>query len=126
MAQLDFGLQALQATLACLYNLAIGGKAVGMGLNVHPRFGDLTASYIAGVTGSPFRSASNKFFCLVRPRCPGACFRGAAHLVRRAAEACQRYALLASCPRCGLGELIISENEPGSSIVAGLEPPYRL
>lgn len=96
VAQLDFGLQALQAALAGLYDLAIGGTAAGKGLNAHSRFGDLTAHYIAGLTGSPFRSAPNKFFCPVRPRCPDAGFRGAAHLVRRSDEACQRCALPAS------------------------------
>lgn len=64
VAQLYFGLQALQAALAGLYDLAIGGTAAGKGLNAHSRFADLTAHYIAGLTGSPFRSAPNKFFAL--------------------------------------------------------------
>ncbi|MBR7784325.1 lyase family protein, partial [Undibacterium luofuense] len=64
VAQIDFGLAAVHAALPGLYDLAIGGTAVGTGLNAHPQFGDLAASRIAQLTGQPFRSASNKFFAL--------------------------------------------------------------
>ncbi len=72
VAQLDFGLKAVQTALAGLYDLAIGGTAVGTGLNAHPRFGDLAAQQIAAVDRIPLPSASNKFFSPGRPRRPGA------------------------------------------------------
>src|SRR5690606_22915757 len=64
VAQIDFALDAVQSGLPGIYDLAIGGTAVGTGLNAHPRFGDTAAGYIAQITGLPFRSAENKFFAL--------------------------------------------------------------
>ena len=125
VAQLDFGLNGVRAALAGLYDLAIGGTAVGTGLNAHPRFGDLAAGKIAQLTGQPFRSAPNKFFSL------------AAHdaLVQTSAslrtlggglmKLANDVRWLASGPRCGIGELVIPENEPGSSIMPGKVNPTQ-
>src|SRR5690606_30875513 len=62
VAQIDFGLKAVQAALPGIYDLAIGGTAVGTGLNAHPRFGETAAARIAQITSLPFKSADNKFF----------------------------------------------------------------
>ena len=125
VAQLDFGLEAVRTSLTGLYDLAIGGTAVGTGLNAHPRFGDLAAAKIAQLTGQPFRSAPNKFFSL------------AAHdaLVQTSAslrtlggglmKLANDLRWLASGPRCGIGELVIPENEPGSSIMPGKVNPTQ-
>ena len=125
VAQLDFGLEAVRTALTGLYDLAIGGTAVGTGLNAHPRFGDLAAGKIAQLTGQPFRSAPNKFFSL------------AAHdaLVQTSAslrtlggglmKLANDVRWLASGPRCGIGELVIPENEPGSSIMPGKVNPTQ-
>lgn len=125
VAQLDFGLDGVRTALAGLYDLAIGGTAVGTGLNAHPRFGDLAAEKIAQLTGQPFRSAPNKFFSL------------AAHdaLVQTSAslrtlggglmKLANDVRWLASGPRCGIGELVIPENEPGSSIMPGKVNPTQ-
>ena len=125
VAQLDFGLEAVRTSLTGLYDLAIGGTAVGTGLNAHPRFGDLAAAKIAQLTGQPFRSAPNKFFSL------------AAHdaLVQTSAslrtlggglmKLANDVRWLASGPRCGIGELVIPENEPGSSIMPGKVNPTQ-
>jgi len=125
VAQLDFSLQALQAALQGLYDLAIGGTAVGTGLNAHPRFGDLAAHYIAGLTGYPFCSAPNKFFAL---SAHDGLVQVSASL-RTLAGALMKLAndvrWLASGPRCGIGELFIPENEPGSSIMPGKVNPTQ-
>ena len=125
VAQIDFGLNGVRAALAGLYDLAIGGTAVGTGLNAHPRFGDLAAEKIAQLTGQPFRSSPNKFFSL------------AAHdaLVQTSAslrtlggglmKLANDVRWLASGPRCGIGELVIPENEPGSSIMPGKVNPTQ-
>ncbi|MCK9295740.1 MAG: class II fumarate hydratase [Desulfobulbaceae bacterium] len=125
VAQLDFGLKAVQTALAGLYDLAIGGTAVGTGLNAHPRFGELAARHIADLTGYPFRSASNKFFALAAHdglvQVSAALRTLAGGLMKLANDV--RW--LASGPRCGIGELIIPENEPGSSIMPGKVNPTQ-
>jgi len=124
-AQLQFGMEAIKATLPGLYDLAIGGTAVGTGLNAHPRFGDLAAAKIAALTGHPFRSAPNKFFAL---SAHDALVQSSAAL-RTLAGGLMKLAndvrWLASGPRCGIGELIIPENEPGSSIMPGKVNPTQ-
>jgi len=125
VAQIDFGLSAVKATLPALYDLAIGGTAVGTGLNAHPRFGDTAAGYMAQLTGHPFRSAPNKFFALAAH---DALVQASAAL-RTLAGGLMKMAndvrWLASGPRCGLGELRIPENEPGSSIMPGKVNPTQ-
>jgi fumarate hydratase, class II len=125
VAQIEFGLASVEQSLPALYDLAIGGTAVGTGLNAHPDFGDRAAHYIAEVTGYPFRSASNKFFALsahdALVQTSAALRTLAGGLMKMANDV--RW--LASGPRCGIGELFIPENEPGSSIMPGKVNPTQ-
>jgi fumarate hydratase class II len=108
-----------------LYDLAIGGTAVGTGLNAHPEFAVRAARKIAELTGLPFRSHPNKFAALSAHDeivfASGALKTLAASLMKIANDV--RW--LASGPRCGLGELILPENEPGSSIMPGKVNPTQ-
>ena len=108
-----------------LYDLAIGGTAVGTGLNTHPEFAERAAAKIAELTGLPFRSHPNKFAALSAHDeivfAQGALETLAASLMKIAND----IRWLASGPRCGLGELIIPENEPGSSIMPGKVNPTQ-
>jgi fumarate hydratase class II len=122
---LDQGLRDVEYSLNGLYQLAIGGTAVGTGLNAHPEFGDRAAAHIAKLTGLPFQSAPNKFAALSGHNE----FVIASGAVKSLACALMKIAndirWLASGPRCGLGELIIPENEPGSSIMPGKVNPTQ-
>ncbi len=108
-----------------LYDLAIGGTAVGTGLNAHPEFADRAAKKIAELTSLPFRSHPNKFAALSAHDelvfASGALKTLAASLMKIAND----IRWLASGPRCGLGELILPENEPGSSIMPGKVNPTQ-
>src|SRR5579863_9126771 len=108
-----------------LYDLAIGGTAVGTGLNAHPEFAERAARKIADLTGLPFRSHPNKFTALASHDeivfASGALKTLAASLMKIAND----IRWLASGPRCGLGELILPENEPGSSIMPGKVNPTQ-
>lgn len=125
VAQLDYALATLRRGMPDLYELAIGGTAVGTGLNAHPRFGERCASFIAAQTGHPFRSAENKFFAL---SAHDGLVTSSANL-RTLAGALLKIAndvrWLASGPRCGIGEINIPENEPGSSIMPGKINPTQ-
>ncbi|WP_321405656.1 class II fumarate hydratase [Tolumonas auensis] len=125
VAQLEFALAGIQASKAGVLELAIGGTAVGTGLNAHPEFGERTAAYIASITGYPFHAADNKFFAL---SAHDALVQASAAL-RTLAGALMKIAndvrWLASGPRCGIGELVIPENEPGSSIMPGKVNPTQ-
>ncbi len=125
VAQLDFALSAIKQTLAGLYQLAIGGTAVGTGLNAPKKFGDLTASFIAKETELPFVSAGNKFAALAAHDAlvmtSGALKTLATALMKIAND----IRWLGSGPRCGLGELILPANEPGSSIMPGKVNPTQ-
>ncbi len=122
---LDDDLRRIESTLPGLYALAIGGTAVGTGLNSHPEFGDRAAAHIAAITGLPFTSAPNKFAALSAHNefvfASGALKSLACSLMKMANDV--RW--LASGPRCGLGELVIPENEPGSSIMPGKVNPTQ-
>ena len=122
---LDQGLRDVEYSLSGLYQLAIGGTAVGTGLNAHPEFGDRAAAHIAKLTALPFQSAPNKFAALSGHNE----FVIASGAVKSLACALMKIAndirWLASGPRCGLGELIIPENEPGSSIMPGKVNPTQ-
>jgi fumarate hydratase class II len=115
----------LKAALPGLLDLAIGGTAVGTGLNSHPEFGERAAKKIAELTGLPFVSHPNKFAALSAHDelvfASGAIKTLAASLMKIANDV--RW--LASGPRCGLGELILPENEPGSSIMPGKVNPTQ-
>jgi len=125
VAQIDYSLQAVELMMAGLYDLAIGGTAVGTGLNAHPLFGDLCAKHIADITGYPFRSSSNKFFSMSAHDAlvnTSAALRTLAAALLKIANDVR---WLASGPRCGIGEIHIPENEPGSSIMPGKVNPTQ-
>jgi fumarate hydratase class II len=125
VAQLGYGIAAVELTLPMLYELALGGTAVGTGLNAHPEFARRAARQIAELTGLPFTSAPNKFQALAGHEplvfASGALKTLAAALMKIAND----IRWLASGPRCGLGELTIPENEPGSSIMPGKVNPTQ-
>lgn len=125
VAQLDQNLKHLQSALPHLYELALGGTAVGTGLNAHPDFAVQVAAEIAGLTGLPFVSAANKFEVMAAADAlvfaHGALKTLAASLMKIANDV--RW--MASGPRSGLGEITIPENEPGSSIMPGKVNPTQ-
>jgi fumarate hydratase class II len=122
---LERDIDRMKATLPGLYDLAIGGTAVGTGLNAHPEFGERAAKKIAELTGLPFKSHPNKFAALSAHDeiifCSGGLKTLAASLMKIAND----IRWLASGPRCGLGELVLPENEPGSSIMPGKVNPTQ-
>jgi fumarate hydratase class II len=122
---LDRDINRLELTLDGLYDLAIGGTAVGTGLNAHPEFAERAAAKIAELTGLPFRSHPNKFAALSAHDeivfAQGALETLAASLMKISND----IRWLASGPRSGLGELSIPENEPGSSIMPGKVNPTQ-
>lgn len=123
--QLTNGIRRLEQSLEGLYELALGGTAVGTGLNTHPEFAERSAATIASLTGLPFVSAPNKFEALAAHDAlvyaHGSLKTLAASLMKIANDV--RW--MASGPRCGLGELSIPENEPGSSIMPGKVNPTQ-
>lgn len=125
VAQLDAAVENIKKTLPGLYELAIGGTAVGTGLNTHPKFAVTAASKIAELTGLPFVSAPNKFAALAAHDA----FVFASGALKTLACALMKIAndvrWLGSGPRCGLGELILPANEPGSSIMPGKVNPTQ-
>jgi fumarate hydratase class II len=125
VSQLDHGLAHAEAALPHLLELALGGTAVGTGLNAHPAFAGRVAAKIAELTGLPFVTAPNKFEALAAHdalvHAHGALKTLAASLTKIANDV--RW--LASGPRCGIGELTIPENEPGSSIMPGKVNPTQ-
>jgi fumarate hydratase class II len=125
VAQLDFGLATVRQMLPGIYDLAIGGTAVGTGLNSHPRFGELAAHYIGALTGLPFRSAPNKFFALSAHDALVNVSASLRTLSGGLMKLANDVRWLASGPRCGIGELTIPENEPGSSIMPGKVNPTQ-
>ncbi|GAB2910916.1 class II fumarate hydratase [Paraburkholderia jirisanensis] len=125
VAQLEQGVRHLEATLPHLYQLALGGTAVGTGLNAHPKFAVQVAEAIGKLTGLPFETAPNKFEVMAAADAlvfaHGALKTVAASLMKIAND----IRWLSSGPRCGLGELSIPENEPGSSIMPGKVNPTQ-
>jgi fumarate hydratase class II len=122
---LDRDMKRINEALDGLYDLAIGGTAVGTGLNAHPEFAERAARKISELTGLPFRSHPNKFAALSAHDeivfASGALKTLAASLMKIAND----IRWLASGPRCGLGELTLPENEPGSSIMPGKVNPTQ-
>ncbi|KAF9168369.1 fumarase fum1 [Actinomortierella ambigua] len=123
--QLTYGLERVQGTLPRLYNLAQGGTAVGTGLNTREGFDVKVADAIAGITKLPFKTAPNKFEALAAHdaivEAHGALNVLAVSLMKIAND----IRFLGSGPRCGLGELSLPENEPGSSIMPGKVNPTQ-
>jgi fumarate hydratase, class II len=125
VAQIDHALETVTSMTRGLHQLAIGGTAVGTGLNAHPRFGERCAAFIAEETGHPFRSAANRFAALAAhdPLVDvSAALRTLAGALFKMANDVR---WLASGPRTGLGEILIPENEPGSSIMPGKVNPTQ-
>ena len=125
VSMLDADIRRVEFVLQDLYELALGGTAVGTGLNTHPHFADMVASTIAQKTGLPFVSAKNKFAQLAAHdaivSASGALNTLAASLMKIAND----LRWLGSGPRCGLGELSLPANEPGSSIMPGKVNPTQ-
>lgn len=125
VAQLDAGMRAIECSLEPVRELALGGTAVGTGLNAHPEYGERVAKQISKVSGKRFVTAPNKFAALAGH--DALC--GLSGALRQLAAACMKIAndvrWLASGPRCGIGEITIPENEPGSSIMPGKVNPTQ-
>ena len=123
--QLNFAEKHIKESLDGLYDLALGGSAVGTGLNTHPEYAPKVAKQIATLTGYPFRTAPNKFAALAAHDAMVAAHGSLRHL----AVACMKIAndirMLGSGPRCGIGELRLPANEPGSSIMPGKVNPTQ-
>ncbi|OYX12938.1 MAG: fumarate hydratase, class II, partial [Algoriphagus sp. 32-45-6] len=126
VAQLDHGLRALKNTLAHLSELALGGTAVGTGLNTPKGYSELVAKKIAELSGHPFVTAPNKFEALAAHdgmvESHGALKQLAVSLMKIAND----IRMLSSGPRSGIGEILIPENEPGSSIMPGKVNPTQV
>lgn len=124
-AQLRFAAKEVDRSLYGLYEIPLGGTAVGTGLNTHPEYADRVADKIAELTGLPFITAANKFAGLAAHDA----FIAAHGALKTLAAALMKIAndvrWLASGPRCGIGELIIPANEPGSSIMPGKVNPTQ-
>jgi fumarate hydratase, class II len=125
LAQLEAATDGIRRAMPGLYELAIGGTAVGTGLNAHPEFGAAVAEAVAAETGKPFVTAPNKFAALSAHDAMVA----ASAALRTLAGACMKIAndvrWYASGPRTGIGEITIPENEPGSSIMPGKINPTQ-
>ncbi|MBA2648314.1 MAG: class II fumarate hydratase [Legionella sp.] len=125
VAQLDACIQRMEAVLPEIYELAAGGTAVGTGLNTHPQFAQKFASHIAQLTGLPFITAPNKFAALASHEPLVLAHATIKTLACALMKIANDVRWLASGPRCGIGELIIPENEPGSSIMPGKVNPTQ-
>jgi fumarate hydratase class II len=125
VAMLDADMKRIQSVLPGLSELALGGSAVGTGLNTHPKFAKLVARKIGELTGYPFITAPNKFAALAAHdalvMASGALKTLACSLMKIAND----LRWLASGPRCGIGEISLPENEPGSSIMPGKVNPTQ-
>ena len=125
VAQLDHGIRAIKNTLAHLSELALGGTAVGTGINTPPHYSETVAKHIAQLTGLPFVTARNKFEALAAHdaivESHGALKTVAVSLMKIAND----IRMLSSGPRAGIGELVIPDNEPGSSIMPGKVNPTQ-
>ena len=125
VSQLEHGLKALKNTLAHLSELALGGTAVGTGLNTPKGYDVLVAKYIADFTGLPFVTAQNKFEALAAHDA----FVGTSGALKQLAVSLNKIAndirMMASGPRSGIGEILIPANEPGSSIMPGKVNPTQ-
>ncbi len=125
VAQLAHAAAVVSAALPGLCELAVGGTAVGTGLNTHPEFGDRVAAELARDTGLPFRSAENKFAALASHDALVAAHGALKTLAAALTKIANDVRWMASGPRSGLGEITIPENEPGSSIMPGKVNPTQ-
>ncbi|KTD18696.1 fumarate hydratase [Legionella lansingensis] len=125
VAQLDAAIHRIERMLPELYELALGGTAVGTGLNTHPKFAADAAKHIAKLTNLPFVSAPNKFAALASHEPLVMAHSTLKALACALMKIANDIRWLGSGPRCGLGELILPENEPGSSIMPGKVNPTQ-
>ncbi len=125
VAQLNFGIKALKNTLAHLSQLALGGTAVGTGLNTPKGYDVLVAKYISKFTGFPFVTAENKFEALASHDALVETHGALKQLAVSLNKIANDIRLMASGPRSGIGEIIIPANEPGSSIMPGKVNPTQ-
>jgi len=125
VSQLDHGVLAIRHALPAVYELALGGTAVGTGLNTFPEYAKTVAGELAALTGRPFVSAPNKFQALASHDALVALHGALKTLACSLTKIANDVRWLASGPRCGIGELIIPENEPGSSIMPGKVNPTQ-
>ncbi len=125
VAQLEQSLAALRAACGPLHELALGGTAVGTGLNTHPEFARRACARLARATGLPFRDAANKFAALAGHEALAFAHGALKTLAAALFKIANDIRLAASGPRSGLGELAIPENEPGSSIMPGKVNPTQ-
>jgi fumarate hydratase class II len=125
VAQIDLALRAVDAALPPVYELALGGTAVGTGLNTHPEYAERGAAKIAELTGLPFVSAPNKFAALAGHEALVALHGALKTLAVALMKVANDVRWLSSGPRSGLGEITIPENEPGSSIMPGKVNPTQ-
>ena len=125
VSQLELGLESLRHTLPQVHQLAIGGTAVGTGLNAPKVFGEAVAERLAERLGLPFISAPNKFQALAGHEPLAAAHGALTVLAGSLMKIANDVRWLGSGPRCGLGELVIPENEPGSSIMPGKVNPTQ-
>jgi len=123
--QLENAIQAIEASLPPLREIALGGTAVGTGINTHPEYAELAARKISEISGREFVSAPNKFAAIASHDA----FVATSGALKQLAAACMKVAndvrWLASGPRCGIGEIRIPANEPGSSIMPGKVNPSQ-
>jgi fumarate hydratase, class II len=125
VSQLNHGIKALKNTLDHLSEIALGGTAVGTGINTPKGYSELVAKKIADFTGHPFRTAENKFEALAAHDAMVETHGALKQLAVSLMKISNDIRLLASGPRCGIGELLIPENEPGSSIMPGKVNPTQ-
>nr|HAT8714320.1 class II fumarate hydratase [Legionella jordanis] len=125
VAQLDACIHRIERMLPELYELALGGTAVGTGLNTHPKFAEAAAKHIAKLTNLPFISAPNKFAALASHEAMVMAHSSLKALACALMKIANDVRWLGSGPRCGLGELHLPENEPGSSIMPGKVNPTQ-
>jgi fumarate hydratase class II len=125
VAQLTLAEQIISNALPALYELAVGGTAVGTGLNTHVEFGERVANELAVRTGLPFKSAQNKFAALASHDAMVAAHGALKTLAAALMKIANDVRWLSSGPRSGLGEISIPENEPGSSIMPGKVNPTQ-
>jgi fumarate hydratase class II len=125
VGQLDDNLRRIETVLPGLYELAIGGTAIGTGLNAAPGFAELAAQHISELTGLPFRSATNKFTVQAAHDALVMTSAVLKTLAGSLLKIANDIRLLGCGPRCGLGELMLPDNEPGSSIMPGKVNPTQ-
>lgn len=125
VAQLDHGLRHVKDALSHVYELALGGTAVGTGLNTHKEYAVRSAATIATLTQLPFVTAENKFEALAGSDAVVSLHGSLKTLAASLNKIANDVRWLGSGPRCGFGELLLPENEPGSSIMPGKVNPTQ-